>query len=395
MKVLRFLLGLIIVLLWLYHIYGTVIDSSAQWDFPTFYYAAVAQAQGENPYDTQVLSTRSAGRARFPYLYPIAAVYVFRPLSAMPYGVARIVWLALKLCALGLLMLVWRRVFLARADPLLFHGIALLGFGGTLVWDIKAGNVAIFEQVLLWVGFWQYSKGRNWQFAASIVLASLFKLTPITFLALLFMQGGSIRGRLSLLVAALTCFSVLVIGPYAQHPKLLPDFVTKVVATRESGPTTPCFLAMCDEVCDKLPVANRMKRGIATATYFGFAVAVLVGSRRRLLTVSKSCDRVGALTAAVIMYALLVPRLKCYSYGLLVVPAVLCVESLGSLTSGAVFAALLTIFPTWYNVSFPRIMTRNFHEYYPYLQIVGMYLWWLGSSDTKQTCISDDHNRIL
>ena len=66
--------------------------------------------------------------------------------------------------------------------PVFFFTFA---FGSALLVDFTSGNIAVFEQFLLWLAFAALLARRPWMFALLVVLVAQFKLTPIFFLGLL------------------------------------------------------------------------------------------------------------------------------------------------------------------------------------------------------------------
>jgi hypothetical protein len=79
----------------------------------------------------------------------------------------------------------WQRRIVARQDvvPALFY--FTFAFGSAALVDVTAGNIAIFEQLLLWLGFAALLSRRWWTFALLVVVAAQAKLTPVFFLGLL------------------------------------------------------------------------------------------------------------------------------------------------------------------------------------------------------------------
>ena len=63
--------------------------------------------------------------------------------------------------------------------PVFFFTFA---FGSAALVDFTAGNIAVFEQLVLWLAFAALLARRRWTFALLVVLAAQCKLTPVFFL---------------------------------------------------------------------------------------------------------------------------------------------------------------------------------------------------------------------
>src|SRR5262249_24479765 len=151
------------------------------WDFKTYWFASRAATQGLNPYDMADLSRVAGGAVGMPFLYPPITLPLLAPLTALPVETAAQVWIWIKLPLLVALVMIWRRYFLSGIHLLLLAFVAVLGFNAASVWDIRSGNVAMLEQLLLWVGFAAYTQERRRMFALCVVAAALFKILPAAF----------------------------------------------------------------------------------------------------------------------------------------------------------------------------------------------------------------------
>src|SRR4030095_16139597 len=115
---------------------------------------------------------------------------------SVPSGI--LVWLVVKLVLLGILVVIWRREFVPQASWPLVLGLTFFGFNAAVLWDLRTGNVSVLEQLLLWLPFARYAGGHRKSFAALVVAASIFKLQPILFLALLLRPDETGRSSFAL-----------------------------------------------------------------------------------------------------------------------------------------------------------------------------------------------------
>ena len=157
-----------------------------QWDFKTFYYAAKAHACRPQPLRRDFSFRDGQKTDRVPVSLSSADALVFsvfffilistQPIiSSLPSSVA--CWRACFSSG--------QRFFLKREADIWFYPFALLAFNTSIFVDIAAGNISIFEQFGLWLGFFFLLKRRLFLFCLAIVLIANFKITPLFFLVLL------------------------------------------------------------------------------------------------------------------------------------------------------------------------------------------------------------------
>jgi hypothetical protein len=274
-----------------------------QWDFKSYYAAMEVVARGGNPYD---------GPALF---YPPLAITVLKPLTLLSYAAAHHLWVAVKLVALIALALLWRRVFLPRADWLVILLVGLLAFRAATMVDIKAGNVSVFEQLLLWTGFAAFLRSRFTGFAVCVVAASVFKLTLAVFLLLLWFPAVRSRAntiRFAVSVALLAGLSAL---PFVFHPEYFNGFIAAILGEAPPVSSNPSAYAVIASVAGGSTVAAW---GIAA----GYVVALGYMSRGLLRRAWRTEARFVTVMIAAMLYALLAPRMMIYSYMIVLVPVI-------------------------------------------------------------------------
>lgn len=316
-----------------------------QRDMQTYYWAARAAAEGANPYDPAELSARSGEAKMHPWLYSPIMLIAFRPLSMMPLTVALQAWLVLKLAMVGLLLWLWRRHFLQDLDPLLLAVVALLGFRASLLWDLQAGNVSVIEQVLLWSGFVCLMRGRRAAFAALLVAASVMKLALIVLLPLVLLWPGDRRRGLAIALAAVMVFGALVLGPLAAHPDWLASWAGALASINEVGVHTPSALAISTALAWEVVGETEGTPALAWGIYVPYAFAMLLVSVGTLRRAWRRGDHEGLLMGALILYALVVPRFKSYSFVMLIPPTLILWRRIFARyrTGEAAWAALVAI----------------------------------------------------
>lgn len=283
-----------------------------QWDLRAYSYAARAALAGFDPYRLDVL-TAVAGRPwNLPFLYPPVTLPAFLPMAWLSFDVLAAVWMTQKLVALGTLGWLWSRRFDVGVTPLVLVLVLLFGFDGAALFDLRAGNIAIFEALLVWTGLALWVFGRPVAFAACIVAASLFKLAPIGFLALLLVPGAGRRARPALLLLALSVFAAAIVLPEFVGPAAHWHALGAALrAPRLGGIDDPSALALFDAlpVIAYLPLPDP-----GLALWCGYALAVAgIGVLwwRRAAHAWGPRERV---FAAAMLWMLLTPRPMCYGY---------------------------------------------------------------------------------
>jgi hypothetical protein len=230
-------------------------------------------------------------------------------------GATKVLWLALKIAAFGATLRLWQRRMPAHrsAVPPLFY--FTFAFGSAALVDFTAGNIAIFEQFLLWLAFTALLSRRWWIFAVLVVVAAQAKLTPIFFLGLLLVIDE--RPRWAPFLVGSLVFATAVGANAVLFPGQTREFLASVSALGERGWGDPSMLGLMEDLVDQLRgLRLPLPTAAATLLYLAAASAILgltvrwwrarraIGKHDPLLTV--------LVTLAV--YALVMPRMKDYSY---------------------------------------------------------------------------------
>ncbi|MCL6621469.1 MAG: glycosyltransferase 87 family protein [Syntrophobacterales bacterium] len=299
-----------------------------QWDFRFYYFAAKAHAAGLNPYNTQNL-IKIASVAIEPtlgYAYQPITLYFFYPLLLLDFTTAYQVFLLAKIPALIFLVVIWRRWFLENANVALLLLFILLAFNNTIYADLAAGNISIYEQLFIWGALVCFLKRRLALFWLAIVLVAIFKIVPLLFLGLLFLVDDKKQ--------AFTWFSLSLLGyaaflglSYLCEPALFVTFFTQGQAMlTERGVINPSSLAFIVGALNQ--VGNFLGRPfpplLSQIVFVALAGLILGISFRALIAWQRGGgahrDKVALLFACVV-YTLIAPRMKNYSYILLLAPA--------------------------------------------------------------------------
>jgi hypothetical protein len=281
-----------------------------QWDVIVYWWGGSAFAHGVTPYGV------IPGQPEYlHFVYPPLLAAVFSPLSVLNPSATKVLWFVLKVAALLGTIRLWKRAIGARAievPPIFFFTFA---FGSAVLVDFTAGNIAIFEQLLLWLGFTALLSGRRWLFVAVVVIAAQFKLTPIFFLGLLLVIDE--RPRWTHFIAGTLLFAAFVGANLILMPAQSREFLASVSSLGERGWGDPSTLGVMQDLVDQLR-GLRLPIPLATASalYLAAVAAIFHHSVRwwRAARARGSVDGATIVLVSLAVYALVMPRMKDYSY---------------------------------------------------------------------------------
>jgi hypothetical protein len=298
--------------------------AAGNWDFMVYYWAAKANSKGLDPYNLGSLTKVAGSKVSLRFLYPPTILYLLSPLTRLRPPTAIAIYVALKVaCAVGLIF-VWRAC-LRTKDSLVLLLLLIFGFASAAFNDIFSGNVAIIEAFLLWLAFYAYLRGRNVLFAALVVCASIAKLTPLFFLPLALLGAG--RRRFVAFGMGVVAGIAMPIVAFGGSLNRLALYLRLVGGVDERGPTNSAILPLLRDLHEHFVKKGDWLAHVSPKAVHWwiciFIVAVTAWSMRRTMRTSGSSRNIHLerVIAAVIVYALVLPRFKDYSYCLLL-PAV-------------------------------------------------------------------------
>jgi hypothetical protein len=367
-------------LLWVFCAYHLVTEDK-QWDFRTYYYAAEAQQRHLDAYNVDILSQLAGEKLTLSYVYPPLTLWFFRLFKLVDFSVASQGFLILKFILLAALIVLWMKYFLEGEDLVLFLWFATLAFSSTIYWDLVAGNIGLIEQALFWGAILALMRRRLAIFTAAIVLISFFKFTHIVFLGLPLLVWK--RPALKYTLVGVACFLLYL---YANHYFAADDFnsfLSVAANLDERGEVynhalLP-FLRDCFDravLADLLPPLPRL---VPDLLYVGTVVGLLAitwrAYRRRP---RQELDRNGMLEMiflACITYAVVMPRMKSYSFVLLIPPAYYVLRKCLK-AEAFIFVFILLSLTKWTPLPVPDFV-RFLWWYYPWLCALMIWVLYL------------------
>ena len=281
-----------------------------QWDVMVYLWAGHEFNAGRSLY-----TVVPGAASYFHYVYTPLTAAVFAPLANLNPAAAKLVWITAKAIAFAVTIRLWMRAINARMTvipPIFFFTFA---FGSALLVDFTSGNIAVFEQLVLWLAFTALLARRPWVFALLVVLLAQFKLTPIFFLGVLLVIDD--RPLWKPFVGGTALFAALLGANALLVPAQTRAFLASVSSLGERGWGDPSTLGVMQDLVDqlnglKLPVPM----AVAYALYAAAVLAVFVYTVRwwRRSRSEGSADRVAIVLVTLAVYALVMPRMKDYSY---------------------------------------------------------------------------------
>lgn len=299
------------------------VGRGAQWDFRIYYAAALLHQSGISPYDPTHFRDL-VGETTLYYPYPPFTLYLFYPFTALSLPAATTVYLTLKIAALIGLITIWIRTFRLSRDGWLFLFFLFFAFNGAVILDLRSGNCCMFEQLLIALGMYLYSREKIGWAAAVFTLAAGLKLGPILLLGILVSSGRKkeilYAAGFGALFAAVFALAAIV------SPDSFTDFRHGIGRLHERAPDNPATWPLVCDMLDAVQETARMhlpqftKSGLFLAIVFA-AAAVSLFSLRRFLPREHPQARLWRICLVTLLYAIVMPRFKNYTYILVVGPA--------------------------------------------------------------------------
>jgi hypothetical protein len=338
-----------------------------QWDFHMFYGAARDFAAGGNPYRGEGLS----------FYHPPIMLYVYRLFTFMPVPVAITVWYIAKIAALTALIWIWHTDFVRlrlQGPTILFF---IFAYQAAIYSDLVAGNVSIFEELLLWFGFSRLLRGRLVIFAICVIAVAQVKITPIFFTVLFLVACDTPRWRA--FAATIAGFAAVFSLNQWLQPALFRSFWTVSASLDERG-DNQSVLALFRDISDRVLGEAFTRSSRLDEVLFLVAVAgvcaISLGLVVRYRQAQPSIDGRLLICFSCFVFALISPRLKTYTFIILLAPTLYLLSSVRWRRRIPLAAAVmvgLVVFPQPKNLLPFRAALEVLNAYLPLLAAI--LLW--------------------
>ena len=385
------ILGILLILYCAVIIRDIFVDKEEyQWDLYKYYACAKAYQAGVNPYDaravSQVVQNKVISLANPPIILFVAQFF-----TEMDFNLIFDFFLTLKCLLIILLIYFWRNAFLDKQVDITFYLLCLFGFNSAIYLDLRAGNITIFVQCVIWLAFFYYTRHKFFRFSILIIAASIFKLQPILFIfLLLFIENKS---KYQLLFGSLTVFSVLIFMQYIYDPQLFFRFVAGLInlsgVEREIvNPSTSAFLR--DLIDIFLRIENQSLHNIISALLYLVVITPVIfisGLAYRRIKSIKIKDREKWIVFfGCFVYAVVANYFKDYSYVLLILPTYFIIKNT-RLSPKGLLLFIAVIFATGY-LPGERPILDLFWGYHPLF--LAYFLWYLYMYEMRRLEIPRD-----
>jgi hypothetical protein len=365
-------------------IHISVYPDNFQWDLKRYYYGALAYAAGFNPYNTEKLIEISHGQNVYDFVYPPPSLIFFQLFTLVDYSKAFNIFLFSKFIILFGLVYLWVKEFLpAETDPL-FYIFCAVAFNSAFYWDIRSGNLIIMEQFLVWMAFYMYFKRKFILFCLFILMAAIFKITPILFLFLLWFSKD--KKGIFYSIATVALYGVILLISYESYPVQFHGFLHNISIIDERGIFDPCTLPLLRDLSTILATKTgiNLPPVVPIIFYFIITIIILFVSWRayRVLMVKQNEETEKVLIFLFcLVYALILPHFKPYSYILLIVPTFFIIKRIHSkiiyitILVLSIFFAYLFNMTNWYIATIQK--QQNIHVYLlGYTALILAYIVW-------------------
>lgn len=311
----------------------TAILEKSNWQYDALlrHHAIKAWQAGLDPYDPNDLSRVSGTKFDTAYIYPPDTLPLFGVFSCFGLDGVRPFYLGFQLLLLVALLTCWQRFFLDPEDRFhpLFFVLCLVGLSNTLFTDLQVGNISILEQTLLWGGLAAWLRGRYTLFVTLLWLAAACKLTLLAFSVLLLLPPARRWGHFTLVWLAMAVRLGL---DRLLSPALFHDFTRALVSgfggAHDGGRNNPCLLEFLKNLWWEVIDTTIDPSELMAAVLPVYAVLVLIILGLSWLAWRAICRAYPAdaqrtqrgirlVFLVCLAYALTVPRMKDYSYILL------------------------------------------------------------------------------
>jgi hypothetical protein len=309
-----------------------------QWDVIVYWWGGRAFVNGRSPY-----GAIPGQPVYLHFVYPPLLAAVFAPMAALNVSATKILWITLKAAAFWGTIRIWMRTTGVRSIPVPPIFFFTFAFGAAALVDFTAGNIAIFEQLILWLGFSALLANKPWRFAIAVALMAQFKLTPVFFLGILLVIDE--RPRWAPFIGGSALFLALFGANFVLMPARSHEFLASVQSLGERGWGDPSTLGVMQDLVDQLQgIGIPIAPAVAYLLYLAVVVAILTMTVRwwKSRAADRRTDRLVIILVSIAVYALVMPRMKDYSYVALF-PVGWYVLAMRPFNTGsiAVFAALL------------------------------------------------------
>jgi hypothetical protein len=210
---------------------------------------------------------------------------------------------------------------------------SIIAFNAAFIIDLIAGNIATFECLIIWSALYFLLQEKNFYiFCILIIFVSFFKITPILLLFLLVFSKT--KKKYFYLSVSLAAFLIIFFLPVIYNPFLFEEYFQALTSLgAEIDPKNPSTFSLIAYLITLMDFFGFISEQgiilISFCCYLGIILLILIIFiywRKNVWDIQKSQfaylkQRKVIICLFLIVFALLIPRLKDYSYNLLIFPS--------------------------------------------------------------------------
>jgi hypothetical protein len=362
-----------------------------QWDLKVYYYSALANTIGLNPYDIKQVSQLSS--VKYKYVYLPTTLYFFKAFNIFEYNIIKLLYPIFQLLLLLFLLLLWKNYFLDNNVDLLFYLFCFFAFNSAVLIDFVTGNIAILEQLFLWSAFYFLLTRRYLVFCILIVFISLFKITPVLFLFLLFLFKTP--NRIKYFIYSSLSFVIIVAFNVFFKKLLFLSFVDNVLEMNYGGISNPTSFYFFKDIISIILsyLGIYYYENIFILTYFIFIILILLIVKKVYIHKLVLSNPKLYLYFFLLVYALILPRFMSYSYILLIVPAYYAIKKI-QINNKSIIAFIFILTSI---ISIPGFLLLNdfwkiFWNYYPFILSLFLFIVYYTKLDKLRSVELEETN---
>jgi hypothetical protein len=249
--------------------------------------------------------------------------------------------------------------------------------------DLVAGNISILHQFILWLAFFFLMKRRLFLYCLLIIILACFKIVPIIFLLLLWFLKEK-KKSIYFFGSAIFFVAIQAISYFTSL--FYKDFIIFLCSLGKVGergfknPSTCAFLKdVLKFIGDKTGIV--LSQPLQIATFVVVITGVILLTLRAIIVLkpaeSEEKQRI-LIFLFCLVYALILPRFKDYSYILLLAPTYFAIKKFSE-NKSHIFLFIIIILSAPQIVNLPgfNVIYGYLWNYYPLVIAYGIWILYL------------------
>lgn len=299
-----------------------VLQKNEYKEFKIYYAAAKAFLNDDNVYSIENLNKYSSVKIDMPFIYPPISLLFFLPFQVIQFKLSFLFYIASNLISLLFLIKLYKKL-IGEERFNFFIILLLFAYNASFLAQIRAGNVTIFEQLFLWIAFLHLGNKKYYLFVLFVLLASVFKLTPLFFVLLLLFLPSKERFKYLMLSFISVIFLIFLNFIFSSDLSL--TFLNEVILNRvskEGSSINPNLYSFINNFLQivRIKELNIIKTSINIELFIyiilTFVILIVIG--RNIKKYSIDQNLILYISSFILVYFLILPRVMFYQHFILV-----------------------------------------------------------------------------